>query len=60
MNPKGQDQEPSDPVIEAYKKDIDATLLAENLKLTHQERLEKLIAFMAFLGDIGKARERQP
>ena len=31
-----------DPVIEAYKKDIDRTLLRENLKLTPAERLQKL------------------
>lgn len=31
-----------DPVIEAYKKDIDRTLLRENLKLTLEQRLQKL------------------
>jgi hypothetical protein len=60
MNPREKDQAPLDPVIEAYKKDVDETLLAENLKLSHQQRMEKLIAFMAFLGEIGKARETQP
>ena len=30
-----------DPVIEAYKKDVDRTLLRENLKLTPNERLMK-------------------
>jgi hypothetical protein len=35
-----------DPVIEAFKKDIDRTLLRENLKLTHEERLEKLQEFV--------------
>jgi hypothetical protein len=35
-----------DPVIEAFKKDIDRTLLRENLKLTHEERLEKLQSFV--------------
>ncbi len=29
-----------DPVIEAYKKDIDRTLLRENLRLTVEERFE--------------------
>jgi hypothetical protein len=33
-----------DPVIEAYKKDIDRTLLRENLKLTPAQRLQKLHA----------------
>jgi hypothetical protein len=27
-----------DPVVEAYKKDIDRTLIRENLKLTVEER----------------------
>jgi hypothetical protein len=31
-----------DPVIEAYKKDVDRTLLRENLKLTVEQRIEKL------------------
>jgi hypothetical protein len=30
-----------DPVIEAYKKDVDRTLLRENLKLTVDERVRK-------------------
>jgi hypothetical protein len=30
-----------DPVIEAFKKDVDRTLLRENLKLSVEERLRK-------------------
>jgi hypothetical protein len=37
-----------DPVIEAYKKDVDRTLLRENLKLTVQERVEQLVATLRF------------
>ena len=33
---------PPDPVIEAYKKDVDVTLLDENLKLTHEQRIVQL------------------
>lgn len=33
-----------DPVIEAYKKDVDRTLLRENLRRSVDERLEQLIA----------------
>ena len=44
-----------DPVIEAYKKDVDRTLLRENLKLTPAERLEKLAAFMRSLGEVHAA-----
>lgn len=38
------DKEPPepDPVIEAYKKDIDRTLLRENLKRSVEERFERL------------------
>jgi len=32
-----------DPVIEVYKKDVDRTLLRENLKLTVEERIRKAI-----------------
>ena len=31
----------ADPVVEAYKKDIDRTLIRENLKLTVEERFRK-------------------
>jgi hypothetical protein len=30
-----------DPVIELYKRDVDRTLLRENLKLTHEQRARK-------------------
>ena len=39
--------EPS-PTLEAYKKDIDRTLLRENLRLTTTERVEKMIAALRF------------
>lgn len=44
-----------DPVIEAYKKDIDLTLLIENLKLTPEQRLRKLIEMQKFAAEIRKA-----
>ena len=40
---------PPDPVVEHYKKDVDRTLLRENLRLTPQQRLEKLMSFMRSL-----------
>lgn len=47
-----------DPVIEAYKKDVDRTLLRENLKLSVEERIQKAINFHASLeGWRGKASE---
>jgi hypothetical protein len=41
-----------DPVIEAYKKDVDRTLLRENLRLTVEERFEKLIALQRFADEV--------
>jgi hypothetical protein len=38
-----------DPVVEAYKKDVDRSLLRENLKLTVEERLRKLESMLHFL-----------
>jgi hypothetical protein len=34
-----------DPVIESYKKDVDRTLLRENLKLTVEQRIRKALSF---------------
>jgi hypothetical protein len=47
-----------DPVIEAYKKDIDRTLLRENLKLTPAQRLEKLQRFAEFVQELQDAGRR--
>ncbi len=44
-----------DPVLEAYKQDVDRTLLRENLKLTPQERSEKLVSFMRGLVELRRA-----
>lgn len=49
---------PPDPVIEYYKKDVDRTLLREHLRLTPQQRLEKLVAFMRSLEALRAARRR--
>ena len=38
-----------DPVIEEYKKHVDRSLLRENLKLTPDERVRKLVEFMRSL-----------
>ena len=47
-----------DPVVEFYKKDVDRTLLRENLKLTVQQRLEKLQRFMNDLEAVRGAARR--
>lgn len=46
---------PPDPVIEAYKKDVDRTLLRENLRLTIEERLIRLARHSEFAGEMGRA-----
>ena len=47
-----------DPVIEAYKKDVDRTLLREMLKLTPQQRSEKFESFMVLAYAMQEAGER--
>ena len=44
-----------DPVVEAYKKDIDRTLFRENLKLTVEERFLKAMAHMRFADELHRA-----
>ena len=46
-----------DPVIEAYKKDVDRTLLIENLKLTPAQRAEKLESFVEMLIELREATQ---
>jgi hypothetical protein len=48
-----------DPVIEVYKKDVDRTLLRENLKLTVQERFEKFMRFVEFADELRGAALRR-
>jgi hypothetical protein len=45
----------TDPVIEAYKRGVDRTLLRENLRLTPEERLLKLQDFVRFLSEVRSA-----
>lgn len=44
-----------DPVIEAYKKDIDRTLLRENLRLTVEQRFKNLEALQKFATELRRA-----
>lgn len=46
------------PVIEAFKKDIDRTLIRENLKLSHEERLLKLMQLQRFAHELRHAGRR--
>ena len=47
-----------DPVVEAYKKDVDRTLLRENLKLTVEERFRKFENFARFARELYDAGRR--
>jgi transcriptional regulator with XRE-family HTH domain len=44
-----------DPIIEAYKRDVDRTLLRENLRRTADERLTSLVALQRFGEDLERA-----
>jgi hypothetical protein len=44
-----------DPVIEAYKKDVDRGLIVENLRLTVDERLRQLVAAQRFAAEVRRA-----
>jgi hypothetical protein len=48
---------PPDPVIEVYKKDVDRTLLVENLRLSVEERLRRL---QDFVGELERMKARAP
>ena len=47
-----------DPVIEAYKRDIDRTLLRENLKRSVEERLRDLMRLQRFADEWRRAAQR--
>jgi hypothetical protein len=47
----------ADPVIERYKRDVDRTLLRENLKLTVEERIQKLIRLQRFAEALRRSRK---
>jgi hypothetical protein len=44
-----------DPVIEAYKKHIDITLIRENLRLTVGQRFQQLMKLQQFAEDLRRA-----
>jgi hypothetical protein len=48
----------NDPVVAAYLRDVDRTLLRENLKLTPAQRLEKLVRFASFARALRHAGRR--
>jgi hypothetical protein len=44
-----------DPVIEAYKKDIDRTLIRQSLKLSVEERFREAMALARFANELRRA-----
>jgi len=49
---------PVDPVIEAYKKDVDRTLLRENLRRSVEERLRDLMRLQRFAEEWREAAKK--
>lgn len=47
-----------DPVIEAYKRDIDMTLVRQSLKMTVQQRVDRLIALQKAAEEFKEAGRR--
>ncbi len=47
-----------DPVIEVYKKDIDRSLLRENLRRSVAERMDNLVALQRFAQELRAAGRR--
>ena len=53
---RGQDEERErDPVVEAYKRDVDRTLIRENLRLTVEERFDALMRLQRFAEELRRA-----
>ena len=48
-------REDVDPVIEAYKKDVDRTLLREALKRTPEQRLRELMRLQRLAAELRRA-----
>lgn len=46
------------PVIEAFKRDVDRTLLRENLRLSTAQRMEKMLAALAFVEELHRSKDR--
>ena len=60
-SPAADEETWKDPVIEAYKKDVDRTLIRENLKLTVEERFERLMRLQEFAAELRRAgRDSKP
>ena len=54
-DPNSGERSSIDDIIDLYKKDVDRTLLRENLKLTPTERLQNLMGMQAFVDECRRA-----
>ena len=45
-------------MVEFYMRDVDLSLLRENLKLTPAQRLDKLVRFSSFASTLKRAGQR--
>ena len=65
QQPRGRPDEPdderfeSDPVVEAYKRDVDRTLIREQLRRSVDERVRNMIAALRFAEALREAGRRQ-
>ena len=50
-----QEQFEPDPVVDAYKRDVDRTLIRENLRLTVEERFDALMKLQQFAEELQRA-----
>jgi hypothetical protein len=57
-DPDGERFEP-DPVVEAYKRDVDRTLIREQLHRSVDERVRNMIAALRFAEALREAGRRQ-
>jgi hypothetical protein len=48
-----------DPAIEVYRRDVDRTLIRENLRLSVEERFEKLARLQEFADELRRAGREQ-
>ena len=57
--PGSQDDLEPDPVIEFYKRDVDRTLIREQLRRSVDERARNMIAALRFIEALREAARRQ-
>lgn len=56
----GAERSSIDDIVELYKRDVDRTLLRENLRLTPDQRVRKMIAALELVEELRRAPKRPP